>query len=113
MSTSPENVCVRLIFVEIEAMGPFIPETAKLITRGAPYCGGVPDKPSAIAPMPVPTNVFNTAGVHDGVAVLVGVAVDVLDGVDDGAAVGVLVGVAVRVGVYVGVEVGVAVRVGE
>jgi hypothetical protein len=33
------------------------PETAKLITSGAPNCGGVPDNPSGIAPTPVPGNV--------------------------------------------------------
>ena len=106
ISTSPEYVWVKLILVEIEVTGPFIPDTAKLMTRGVPYCGGVPDDPSAIAPVPVPAKVSETAGVQDGVAVLVGVAVGVRDGVDDGATVGVFVGV--RVGVYVAVGVAVA-----
>ena len=109
ISRSPENVCVKLIFVETAFTGPLIPDTAKLITRGAPYIGGVPDKPSAIAPVPVPANVRATAGVHDGEAVLVGVAVGVLDGVPVGVLVGVAVGV--RVGVFVAVLVGAAVGV--
>lgn len=79
------------------------------MTRGVPYCGGVPDKPSAIEPRPVPAKVFKTGGVHDGVAVLVGVAVGVFVVVDVGVAVGVFVGV--YVGVLLGAAVGVFVGV--
>ena len=32
-----------------------IPLTAKLIISGVPYCGGVPDNPSGMSPVPVPT----------------------------------------------------------
>lgn len=95
------------MLVESAARGPLIPETTKLITREAPYFGGVPVPPSGIEPTPVPVNVTAVAGVQ----AAVGVAVAVVVGVFVGVHVGVNIGVAVFVGVFVGVCVGVNVPV--
>jgi hypothetical protein len=45
------------MLTETSVTGPDTPATAKLTTKGAPYCGGVPASPSGIAPTPVPGNV--------------------------------------------------------
>ena len=113
ISRSPANVCVRVRLDESAVIGPPIPETAKLITRDAPYFGGVPEPPSGIEPTPVPANVTAVAGVQAavGVNVAVAVAVAVFVGVFVGVQVGVNIGVAVFVGVFVGVSVGVNVAV--
>ena len=57
ISTSPAHVCVNVTSAVTLVTGPETPETAKLITSGAPYCGGVPEFPSGIAPTPVPGKV--------------------------------------------------------
>ncbi len=117
ISRSPTKVCVSERLEESAVTGPVIPETAKLITREAPYFGGVPVPPSGIAPTPVPVNVTAVAGVHAAVAVAVAVLVGVLVGVNVfvavavGVSVAVLVGVAVSVAVFVGVAVAVSVGV--
>ena len=75
-----------------------IPETAKLITRGAALQVCAPPVPSAIAPVPVPAMV---TAPPQGVGETLG------DGVAEGVAVGVTLGDGEAVGVTVGVGVGV------
>src|ERR1043166_32956 len=103
MSTSPTKVWVRVTSTDTALSGALWPETAKLITSGAPYAGGVKLVPSGIAPTPVPGKL---AGVHPGVPVGVAVAVAVAVGVAVPVAVAVGVAVAVPVAVAVGVAVG-------
>ena len=113
ISRSPANVCVSEMLDDNAESGPAMPETTKLITREAPYFGGVPLPPSGIEPTPVPANVTAVAGVQAavGVNVAVAVAVAVFVAVLEGVQVGVNIGVAVFVGVFVGVSVGVNVAV--
>jgi hypothetical protein len=88
ISRSPAHEWVRVRSTATLVSGAVRPDTAKLITSGAPKTGNVPLPPSGIGPTPVPAK---ENGVHPGVGV--GVAVPP----------GVAVGVAVPPGVGVGV----------
>jgi len=103
MSMSPTQLWVSVTSSATLLSGAVWPDTAKLITSGAPKTGNVPLPPSGIGPTPVPAKVDAGHGVPVGPGVAVGVAVP--PGVAVGVAVppGVAVGVAVPPGVGVGV----------
>src|SRR6187401_1287199 len=57
MSTSPTNVWVSVTSKLTLATFWLRPPTTKVVTRGAPYWGGVPASPSGTVPNPAPGKV--------------------------------------------------------